>query len=45
MVAWVAILLLQGVIPVAVVWLTKPLVDCSRPPSVPESTGKRSSRW
>lgn len=26
-VAWVAILLVQGVIPVAVVWLTKPLVD------------------
>ena len=26
-VAWVAILLVQGVIPVAIVWLTKPLVD------------------
>ena len=27
LVLWIAILLLQGVIPVAVVWLTKPLVD------------------
>ncbi len=27
LVVWVAILLLQGVIPVGVVWLTKPLVD------------------
>ena len=27
LVAWIAILLLQGVIPVGVVWLTKPLVD------------------
>lgn len=27
LVAWIVILLLQGVIPVAVVWLTKPLVD------------------
>ncbi len=27
LVVWIAILLLQGVIPVAVVWLTKPLVD------------------
>src|SRR6185503_20798737 len=26
-VAWAAILLLQGIIPVAVVWLTKPLVN------------------
>lgn len=27
LVAWIAILLVQGVIPVAIVWLTKPLVD------------------
>jgi len=27
LVVWIAILLLQGVIPVAIVWLTKPLVD------------------
>ena len=27
LVAWAAILLLQGTIPVAIVWLTKPLVN------------------
>ena len=27
LIAWIAILLLQGVIPVAIVWLTKPLVN------------------